>query len=727
MQWCDTASLKVINFLLANDLGKARILLLCLYRDIDLKEAPNPAVTRFIEESKRDVRFRFIHLSRLSNEQVTELIEKVFSLNRDVAGNGFNKLIYSKTSGNPLFIGEILKSLLEKQIIFRDGKAEWSFPRIADGFLLPETIRNVIEQRLQLLDVSTLEILRIASVIGEQFSIEVLRKVTSPLPIGDVLVQSSLERLRKSGLLSDREYSPGIPGYMFSDESVRSVLYDQVSLEHRRGYHLMVAQSLEQQLAGQAENLRNEHASDLAHHYLFGGNPAKAQVYLIKAAERAAELYAHSEAYAYYRTSLELIENTEKDQLEQNVVLRAQLSERMGDESQFLPEYGVLECWKKAAALYERCGKGLRAANVLLKLGMTYHLAMYELEESDRAFEKAIELARDDPRTPSADLANLILYSCLVNVWRRERQKVKEKFALAARLAKESGTDDLLAMASSSVFAENLVGEIEETLETCNRGLKIALEHNLTLEACYCYFQRAVAHNYTYGPSRKSLELFLEGLNFTATRGHFMMNLFHKVELVHGIYLPLGDWAKAREMAEESLKSVREFPPNSLFSLIARSATGHVLLHMGDLEKAEGFLEHVIRATKGYGVAQLDIPLYIALARLNIEKGNFHEAEKRLEEGYRFSKQRGLTVVNGIPHVQLLSLIIEFSLLKVSGDEERNPDYLQNLESTLEELSETAKVINQEWPRAYLFRAKGLIAGRRRQIEKAVFLFQSEH
>ena len=96
-----------------------------------------------------------------------------------------------------------------------------------------------------------------------------------------------------------------------------------------------------------------------------------------------------------------------------------------------------------------------------------------------------------------------------------------------------------------------------------------------------------------------------------------------------------------------------------------------------------------------------------------------------LREGYRLSKQRGLTVVNGIPHIQLLSLMIEFCILQ-GESAGRSRDYdEQFLDTTLGELLSSAKEIKEEWPLAYCRRSEGLIAAKRKQIEKAVTSLQS--
>ncbi|MDG6905434.1 MAG: AAA family ATPase [Nitrososphaerota archaeon] len=716
IQWCDPASLNVINLLIANNLN-ARIFLICVYRDTDLREKTNPAVSMFLESAYTHPKFRKIHLSRLTQEYTTELVDKLFGPDQHPSFKDFRRTLYNRSGGNPLFVSEVLRSLIERKSIFKNKDGNWAIAEEVNDSKLPETVRSVIEQRLEQLDQAALVSLRIASVIGEQFGLETLTRVMKQHPLGISRLEDSLNWCVRSGLLIKTDFVLESPGYSFSDEFVREVLYSQLSDIEKQNYHLTIANVLEQQLA-QKENLNKTRMGELAYHFLKGGSLAKAQEYFIQAGKRASELYAHSNSYDYYNSALRLSE-TSSANTKESKLLRADLLKRMGDESQFLTEYErTFDCWTKSAYLYESCDEKLKAADVYVKLGMAYHLIMYELDKSDKSLEKAVSLANESGTASSAELARITAYSLTSDIWRSDRKKVMEKAALAGKLAAESGAYDVLAMICSYDIGTDSVGEIEASIASCNRGIKISQEHNLMWEASYNYFHRASAHCYTYGPSQKSLDLYLDGLNFTASRGNFMVNLFHKVELACAVYLPLGEWTKARQLAEESLESVRRFSRSSLFCLIAESAMGQILLHQGELEKAEEYLEHVREVTRGFGILQLDVPLYIALSRLNIEKSDFDKAEQYLKEGERLSRQRGLTVVNGVPHIQLLAQAIEFHLIAPTKCSE------DLLDSILADLEESSKAINKPWTLGYLYRSEALVAQHRRENEKAFSLFE---
>lgn len=721
MQWCDTSSLRLIEFLISNSIRNSRILLLCLLRDSDLTQSTNQAVIRFIETLRGQASSRFINLTRFAEDNVKELIEEVFPGTRDDSMNELCARLYSRTRGNPLFLSELLKSLLEQQVISKNDLGRWACSGRAQNFQIPETIRSVIEQRIELLDKPTLSMLQLTSVIGEQFSIQTLDQLIGQRDNRDQF-HKSLETALKSGLILEREPFTMPPCYTFSDESVREVLYDQIDPSQKKTLHLIVARAVEP-LLDHGKSFEKPRLSELANHFLRGGDLMKAKDYFIQAGKSASQLYAHTEALADYQAALELLgEETSVKDSPQLSLEKADLLTRSGDESQFLPQVEkTLDSWNCAAELYGKCGEKLKAANLLAKIGVFYQLVMYNLQASEAVLERSLTLAKEHDNAPSPELARITAWTLVTDIWRGDRKKVIERSAIAMELAEKTGAYDVIAMLDSYSIAAYLVDEVEEAIESCDRGLKIAEEHGLLFEACYNYFHKASAYNYTYGPSAKSRELYLEGLNFTASKRDFMVNLFNKVEVACGVYLPLGDWKRARELAEDSIASTHRFPKTSLFNLIAESAMGQVLLHEGNFAKAREYLEYVRDMTKGFGVLQLDVPLYIALARLNIGTKNFEEAQRNLEMGYRLSKRRGLTVINGIPHIELLDLMIEFSLMRESG---RTSEDEQMLQDTLEEMIRSSKKINQPWTLAYVRRVEALVAQHRNELEKAETLFQ---
>ena len=89
----------------------------------------------------------------------------------------FEKLIYEETEGNPFFILETLKFLINKKLLVLKGE-KWEFAKRLSEIELPHTIRDVISRRIYILREGERDILDCASVVGEQFTSDMIEDIT---------------------------------------------------------------------------------------------------------------------------------------------------------------------------------------------------------------------------------------------------------------------------------------------------------------------------------------------------------------------------------------------------------------------------------------------------------------------------------------------------------------------------------------------------------------------
>ena len=240
LQWCDDASLRLLQSFQVNNFTKLPIFLLCLYRDVEVKEGDNPSLSAFINDLQASRQYDSIQLQRLGRENVDQLVNNALP----GFGSKLGDLVYSKTRGNPLFVKELLKALIERGLI-SSGKGAQTI-KLVDQILVPKAIADVIRQRLDYLDDRTLTLLRVASVIGENFTHEILEAVTARLSENPDLLQYT-EKAVKAGLVIEKELHTGKISYEFSDESVRDLLYDELNLRRRQEYHITCAKAIEAQ------------------------------------------------------------------------------------------------------------------------------------------------------------------------------------------------------------------------------------------------------------------------------------------------------------------------------------------------------------------------------------------------------------------------------------------------------------------------------------------------
>ena len=244
LQWTDQSSLLLLHYL-ARGIYKVPLLILGAYRDtyVDDKHPLSAVLT----ELNRERLLQSVQLKRLSFNDASEMVRRILEL-EDVSRE-FCELIYEKTRGNPFFIEEVIKSLREEGIIYRDGD-KWKIKKISN-IEFPKTVKSVIQKRISRLDDECQHLLTLASFIGNDFSFEALLGVIG-LEEGKLL--ELMEKILRTGLVKERVIR-GKDVYSFADVIVRNVVHEEVSrLRHKR-LHNTIGTALERVYAEKSMNI----------------------------------------------------------------------------------------------------------------------------------------------------------------------------------------------------------------------------------------------------------------------------------------------------------------------------------------------------------------------------------------------------------------------------------------------------------------------------------------
>jgi predicted ATPase len=249
-------------------------------------------------------------------------------------------MVYEKTRGNPFFAEEVVKSLKEEDVIYREEN-KWKIKEISK-VEFPETVKTVIKTRVDRLDEECQNALTLASFIGNDFTVEAMCAVTG---IEETKLLELMDKLFKTGLIKQKVIrGEGICS--FADILVRDVVYEEVSPLKRKKLHGVVGCALEQVYAKNVD----EHFGELASHFLESGNKDKALDYYLKAGEKAAKIYANGEAASCFQSALELLQEKEGETREKERVL-----ERLGDIKKLVGEYDAcMKYWNDALLLSEQ-------------------------------------------------------------------------------------------------------------------------------------------------------------------------------------------------------------------------------------------------------------------------------------------------------------------------------------------------------------------------------------
>jgi DNA-binding CsgD family transcriptional regulator len=287
----DRGTLDLLLYM-ARNLQGARLLVVGTYRDVDV-DRTHP-LSAALSELHRASHVLRLHLRGLSTDEVLHLLAET---SQQRVPPPFAELVHHQTDGNPLFVHQVLRFVIEEGFVERrDGAlqrvgAESFSGRIPEG-LLPEGLRDAVGKRLSRLDDSTNRVLSAASVIGREFQLDVLRQVVS---CPEEELEGALEEASTAGIVEAQSVIGATIIYRFSHAFFRRTLYDEIMVPRRIRLHQHIARVLEEVHGRRLE----EHAAELAEHYAFSSDTSdliKAVRYCELAARRATEVFAHGEA-----------------------------------------------------------------------------------------------------------------------------------------------------------------------------------------------------------------------------------------------------------------------------------------------------------------------------------------------------------------------------------------------------------------------------------------------
>jgi len=337
----------------SRNLSGARLLIVGTYRDVEV-DRTHP-LSAALAELRRVATFDRVLLRGLNADEVRRMLE---SITRQEVPWGLAEAIHRQTEGNPLFVQEVVRYLVEEGLLSREG-GQWRATRDTPlEMSIPEGLRDVVGRRLSGLNAKCNRILSIASVIGREFRLAVLQKVAD---VSDDELFTALEEAKGSAVVEERSAVGAAVTYRFSHAFFRQTLYEEIIAPRRIRLHQQVGQALEEVYTKRLE----EHAPELAEHFSYSSNPAdlaKAVSYGEMAAERASSVYAYGEAVRLLEQALKVQEvlDTEDKARECDLLLSLGEALMMAGEPQRVIDSDA----EVAFSLAEEIGDEVRAIRV---------------------------------------------------------------------------------------------------------------------------------------------------------------------------------------------------------------------------------------------------------------------------------------------------------------------------------------------------------------------------
>jgi ABC-type transport system substrate-binding protein/class 3 adenylate cyclase len=336
LHWADDSSLDALNHL-ALALTKQPLMIVTAARPELFERRPH-----WGEGQSFHSRIELLPLSKWDSRRLlAEILQKL-----DQVPDTLSDLVVDGAEGNPFFIEELIKMLVDDGVIVR-GDETWRLdPSRLTEVHVPATLTGVLQARLDRLPLEERTVLQQASVVGRLFWDRAVARINQLEADGieEAEVGDKLSALRRREMVFQRETSAFLDAqeYIFKHALLREITYEGVLKRLRRTYHGLVADWLLEQ---SGERLA-EYTSLIADHLELAGRTEEAVDYLLEAGDRARGLYAHQEAHSAY---------------------------------------------ERALALLKELGEDERAARTLMRLGLTHHNA-FAFSRSRQAYEEGLAL-----------------------------------------------------------------------------------------------------------------------------------------------------------------------------------------------------------------------------------------------------------------------------------------------------------------------------------------------
>jgi class 3 adenylate cyclase/tetratricopeptide (TPR) repeat protein len=572
LHWIDKTTEEFLNHFIAR-LGGAHFILILLYRP------------EYTHSWGSKTYYNQIRVDELPLETSAEMVQAI--LEEGKATPELMDLILDRATGNPLFMEEFTRTLLERGYIDREN-GHYVLTVKPSDIQVPETVQGIIAARMDRLEKVLKETMQVASVIGREFQRSILQNVTK---LREKLEECLCE-LQALEFIYERSMFPEAE-YVFKHALTQEVAYNSLLLKRRKEIHEMIAQAIESLYPYRLE----EFLEVLAHHYSMSWNLQKAYHYLKLSGDKASRNYTLWEAIRYYKEALNVLEK----------LPHTEENKREGIKVRFLMEFpetclgfpgDYLEILQEGERLSRELGDEKSLAN-FRRIMICWHGTKGRYIEAIRIGEAAFKQAEEEQ-----DIDVMIASAfelCASYIYIGEALKVVEvapgiieKIEKTGRQADYFGRpfntySVLLAMYGASV---GLLGHFEEGEALCEKAVRLAREVDNRMSI-------ALAEGF-YGPLftfkgdvQRALEHFQEALKY-AEATQFVYGLGVIGGVLGVAYALAGDLEAALRYLERSIQLQSDLDIGATLSL-NYTYLGMVHFLSGDLKKAQRYEEQALK------------------------------------------------------------------------------------------------------------------------------------
>ena len=620
--WADAASIDLLRDI-ADHLAERSVMMVFAHRP----DCRSPVMDRIAQTTVR--------LAALSIDETQDFLCCLFGPMADPGFVRLRDLIAMRAGGNPLFVEEIVRSLVTSGVLVREG-ARWTCTGSGETVDIPRTLHGLLLSRVDKLSIATRRVLQAAAVLGMTFEEALLQAIA-----GDVGVP--LRHLVESDFVRGVGPDDDSRRYRFTQALVHEVVYENLLLSHRSELHERAARALERIMGPSPSRLSDLEA--LGHHWSFTSDSAKAARYLVAAGDRARAVYANEDAIRHYERTLRSLASCQ-DCGNQIRLVRERLADvfaLIGRHADALAHYeavrGELEAKKDqagAARLYRKIGGLHWEGGQRERASACFAAGIEQLGEDEHPIERA-HLYQEIGRLAfrAGDNAEAIAWA------ERALAEVAKKHA---EFETEEGMRDKAMMQAQAYntlgVALARTGQLQQAVDRIQQSIGLAESHDLLQATCRGYTNLSVL--YTSLDPRRSIETCLKGLEIAKKVGDlgFQSRLYANLAVA---YCALTDRCEAEgiEAAEAAIDLDRRL------GLIDHLAVPLIVLGQirqchGDQTLALASYQEALALAERVGEPQLLFPCYDGLATLHLDAGNEAMAELYFAKAKQVCERAGV-------------------------------------------------------------------------------------
>ncbi|PYN58280.1 MAG: adenylate/guanylate cyclase domain-containing protein, partial [Candidatus Rokuibacteriota bacterium] len=622
LHWADIASVDLLRQVV-DQLPDRPLMVLLSHRP----DTTPPLVTRAAQS--------VIRVAPLSTDETRALVAGFFGASADL--EQLQDFIAGRSGGNPLFAEEIVRSLVGRGLLQREG-GRWTCATVSEA-VVPPTLHGLLLSRVDGLPVAARRLLQEAAVLGATFDGALLRAVaTEPGAI-----DAELARLAEADFVQPLGPWHERTRYRFTHALVHEVVYQNLLLSRRTELHERVGRALEQAAGPRPERLSDLEA--LGHHWSLSADKLRGARYLVAAGDWARAVYANDDAIRHYDRALQTLAECPGGGGDARTA-HERLADLLGLTGRRAEALAHYEAVRKDS---ERDGDRVAAARVQRKIGGLYWEAG-DRERAGACFTSGLELLgeHDDPierahlfqemgrlAFRAGDNAGAITWAerALAEATHEEEAATEPERAREATTMRAQAYNTLgVALART--------GRLTEAVEQIERSIGLAETRDLLQAACRGYTNLGVLFS-SLDP-RRSIETCLRGLETAKKVGDlgFQSRLYANLAVA---YCALTDRCEAEgiEAAQTAIDLDRRLGLLDHLA-IPLIVLGQIHQCHGEHREAFAMYEEALGLAEQIGEPQLLFPCYDGLATLYLDAGNTGQAEAYLTKAQEVCARAGV-------------------------------------------------------------------------------------